>query len=457
MSGEIASSIPVADTGTDRAELALGETTPGDGEPGGPGSAASDRANGILREIFSGSVTLTVLSIVLALVAGGILMAATNSNVQAAAGYFLARPSDTLSAIWQSVSGGYVALFRGGVYNFEATNFATGMQSFLGGNGQAGSLGYATPLIAAGLGIAVGFRSGVFNIGGQGQVLVAAALAGYVSFAWNLPVGIHMIVAVLAALIGGAIWAGIVGLLKARTGAHEVIVTIMLNYIAFYLLDYFLHTPVLRAPGSQNPQTPAAQPSAILFPLLGNEYALDFGFILVIAATIYCWWLLSRSNLGFKFRAVGENPRAARVAGIRINRMYIYVMLISGVLLGLAGAYQALGNPSGVTGFGGSIDAGIGFSGITVALLGRSRPWGVFAAGILFGILQAGSYTIQADQQVDPNIVPVIQSVIVLFLAAPPLVRAIFHLPAPARREPKAKKPSATTPSVPTQKVADAK
>ncbi|MCU1529693.1 MAG: transporter permease [Frondihabitans sp.] len=431
MSDEIAASVPVADTGTQAAELAAGSRNdlpePGD--------------NPILRQILSGGVVLTLSSVVLALVAGAVLMAATNSTVDTASAYFFSRPSDTLLAIWQSVSGGYVAIFRGGVYNFEAPNFATGIQSVLGGNGGAGSLGYATPLIAAGLGIAVGFRSGVFNIGGQGQVLVAAALAGYVSFAWTLPFGVHMVVAVLAALVGAAIWAGIAGLLKARTGAHEVIVTIMLNYVAFYLLDYFLHTAVLRAPGSQNPQTPAAQKSALLFPLAGANYSIDFGFLLVVAATVYCWWLLSRSSLGFKFRAVGENPRAARIAGIRINRMYIYVMLISGTLVGVAGAYQALGNPSGVTGFGNSIDAGIGFSAITVALLGQSRPWGVFGAGILFGVLQAGSYTIQADQQVDPNIVPVIQSVIVLFLAAPPLVRAIFHLPAPNARVKPPKKP----------------
>jgi simple sugar transport system permease protein len=131
-------------------------------------------------------------------------------------------------------------------------------------------------------------------------------------------------------------------------------------------------------------------------------------------------------------RAVGENPRAARVAGIHLNRMYIYVMVISGVLVGFAGVYQVLGQIT--TGFDRGIDANIGFTAITVALLGRSRPWGVFAAGILFGILQAGSYTMQADQGVNVNVLPVIQSVIVLFLAAPPLVRAIFRLPDPARR-----------------------
>jgi simple sugar transport system permease protein len=239
-------------------------------------------------------------------------------------------------------------------------------------------------------------------------------------------------VAVLAGLAGGGFWAFIVGILKARTGAHEVIVTIMLNYIALYLIDYLLNSPVLRDPSSNAPVSPSEKPTAVFFPILGPNYSLNFGFILAIVATIFCWWLLNRSSLGFKLRAVGENPRAARVAGIRINRMFVYVMVISGILVGFAGVYQVLGQIT--TGFDRNIDSNIGFTAITVALLGRSRPWGVFAAGILFGVLQAGSYAMQADQGVNVNVLPVIQSVIVLFLAAPPLVRAIFRLPTPSQR-----------------------
>jgi simple sugar transport system permease protein len=420
--GELPASVPIASTGLDQPGLELDQIPESERATPTP----SDTANSVLREIFSGSAVLTILAIVLALIVGGVLIAATNQDVQAAAGYFFGRPTDTLSAIWTAVSGAYSALFQGGVYDFTATDFASGIAPLIN------SLNFATPLIAAGLGIAVSFRSGVFNIGGQGQVLAGAAFAGYVGFAWTLPAPLHMIVAVIAGLLGAAIWGGIVGVLKARTGAHEVILTIMFNYIAFYLLEYLLHTDVLRAPGSQNPQSPAEKSTAVFAPLLGSGYSVNFGFILVIVATVFCWWLLSRSSLGFKLRAVGENPRAARVAGIRINRMYIYVMLISGLLVGLAGVYQVLGYTT--SGFGTTIDAGIGFSAITVALLGRSRPLGVFAAGILFGVLQGGSYTMQAQQGVNVNIVPVIQSVIVLFLAAPPLVRAIFHLPSPTQR-----------------------
>jgi simple sugar transport system permease protein len=271
----------------------------------------------------------------------------------------------------------------------------------------------------------------VFNIGGQGQVLVAAAFAGYVGFAWDGPPVLHMLVALAFGLLGGTLWAGIVGVLKATTGAHEVIVTIMLNYVAFYALDYFLHTSVLRAPGSNNPQTPAEHGTAVFFPLLGERYALNFGFLLVIVATIFCAWLLSRSSLGFKMRAVGENPRAARVAGIEVNRVLIAAMAISGLLVGLAGVYQVLGQTT--TGFGVDIDAGIGFNAITVTLLGRSKPWGVFWAGILFGVFQVGGYIMQAAQNVDVDIVQILQSLIVLFIAAPPLVRTIFRLPDPAK------------------------
>jgi ABC-type uncharacterized transport system permease subunit len=421
MSDELPSAVPVADTGTDLGPLALGDKD----APVAEGPSES-RFGNLLHDIMSSSVVLTILAVVVALVIGAILIAATNANVQATSAYFISRPSDTLLAIWQSVSSAYADIFRGGIYDYTATSFGAGIASFFN------SLGFATPLIAAGLGIAVGFRSGVFNIGGTGMILVAAAAAGWVGFHFSLPFGIHMVVAIIAGLVASGIWGFIVGFLKARTGAHEVIVTIMLNYIALYLVDYLLNSPVLRDPSSNAPVSPAEKPTAIFFPVLGSQYSLNFGFILVIAATIYCWYLLSRSSLGFKLRAVGENPRAARVAGIRINRMYVYVFVISGILVGFAGVYQVLGQIT--TGFDRNIDANIGFTAITVALLGRSRPGGVFAAGVLFGILQAGSYIMQADQGINVNFIPIIEAVIVLFLAAPPLVRAIFRLPEPGSR-----------------------
>ncbi|MCU1525570.1 MAG: transporter permease [Microbacteriaceae bacterium] len=383
------------------------------------------RFSGVLREIATGNAVISILAVVLALVVGGILIAITDSGVRTASGYFFSRPGDTFAAIWNSVGGAYTALFQGSIYNFARPGFLNGIKPF------TETLTFATPLIAAGLGVALAFRVGLFNIGGRGQMLIAGALAGWVGFSFDLPWGVHLAVALAAGIAGGAVWGGLVGLLKARTGAHEVIVTIMLNYVAYYLIAYMLRTPgLLQAPGSNNPKSPPMKPTAIFPDLLGPRYNLTLGFILVIAATIFVWYLLTRSSLGFKFRAIGENPHAARVAGIDVKNMYVYAMLISGGLIGLAGANQVQGSIT--TGFGSGIDAGIGFDAITVALLGRSRPWGVFVAGILFGAFKAGGFTMQAAQGVPIDIVLVVQSLIVLFIAAPPLVRAVFRLPAPS-------------------------
>ncbi|WP_246150161.1 ABC transporter permease [Agromyces intestinalis] len=382
------------------------------------------RWNQILREIATGNAIISVLAVVLALIVGAIMIAFTDERVQSAAGYFFARPGDTFVAIWDSVSGAYAAFFQGSIYNFRRPEFASGIRPL------TETLTFATPLIAAGLGVGLAFRVGMFNIGGRGQMLMASAAAGWVAFSFDLPWGIHMIVALVAGLIAGALWAGIAGLLKARTGAHEVIVTIMLNYVALYLITWMLRTPgLLQAPGSNNPKTPPMKDTAVFPDLLGPQYNLHFGFVLAIAAVVLVWWILDRSSLGFQFRAVGENPNAARVAGINVKSMYLYAMLISGALVGLAGVSQVLGTVT--TGFSSGIDAGIGFDAITVALLGRSTPWGILAAGILFGAFKAGGFSMQAAEGVPIDIVLVVQSLIVLFIAAPPLVRSIFRLPAP--------------------------
>ncbi|WP_082590098.1 ABC transporter permease [Agromyces sp. Soil535] len=391
----------------------------------GPGEVPPpSRWTTMLNQIATGNAIISVLAVVLALIVGAIMIAFTDERVQEASGYFFARPGDTLSAIWESVSGAYSALFQGAIYNFRRDTFTAGIRPI------TETLTFATPLIAGGLGVALAFRVGMFNIGGRGQMLIAASVAGWIAFGFDLPWGIHMLVALIGGLIGGALWAGIAGVLKARTGAHEVIVTIMLNYVAFYLVSWMLRTPgLLQAPGSSNPKTPAMKETAIFPQLLGPQYNLHFGFILAVIATIVVWWILSRSSLGFKFRAVGINPNAARVAGINVKGMYVYAMLISGALLGLAGVSQVLGTVT--TGFTAGIDAGIGFDAITVALLGRSTPWGTFAAGILFGAFKAGGFSMQAAEGVPIEIVLVVQALIVLFIAAPPLVRTIFRLPDP--------------------------
>ncbi|WP_260852611.1 ABC transporter permease [Curtobacterium pusillum] len=386
-----------------------------------------DRWHAALQGILNGSALVTVLAVVLALVACGILIAITDENVRAAAGYFFARPVDTLRAIGTAVGGSYASLFEGSVVNFGASSFQQAIVPL------TRSVDYAVPLVAAGLGVALAFRAGLFNIGGQGQILMGAAAAGWVGFSFDLPAAIHIPLTIVAGIVGGAVWGGIVGVLKARTGAHEVIVTIMLNYVALYLVSYLLRTPkLLQAPGSTNPISPATKDSAVLPSLFGARYGIDLGFIVAILAVVVVWWLVNKSSLGFRFRTIGENPRAARVAGMSVPALTIWVLVISGALVGIAGAYQVQGAVT--TGFTSGIDAGIGFDAITVALLGRSKPWGVFWAAILFGVLKNGGYAMQAANGIPIDIVGVIQALIVLFIAAPPLVRAIFRIPQPGAR-----------------------
>ncbi|WP_336631526.1 MULTISPECIES: ABC transporter permease [unclassified Microbacterium] len=394
----------------------------GEPAPTPPGEFAPTRSGIFLKELLRGSAVTTVLAIVLAMIVGGILIASTNPDVQKAAGYFFARPGDTLVAIWNAVVGGYEALFRGAIFNARGADFAAQIRPI------TNSLGFATPLIAAGLGVALAFRAGLFNIGARGQMLIAAMFAGLFAFNLDLPLWLHLPITLAAGIVGGALWGGLVGLLKARTGAHEVILTIMLNYVAYYLLLWMLRTPgLLQAPNTNQPQSRATPQTAQFPDLLGPQFPqLDWGFVVVVAATVFVWWLIERSSLGLRLRAVGENPHAARAAGMNVGRLYIYAMLFAGGLAGLAAMNQIQGTVT--TGFGATIDAGIGFDAITVALLGRSRAWGTLAAGILFGALKAGSFSMQA-QGIPVDIVLVVQSLIVLFIAAPPLLRAVFFLP----------------------------
>lgn len=401
---------------------------PADGVPPASGPLTGSEippppaSNAFLRDLLRGNAVATVLALVLAMIVGGVLIAMTNDDVQEASGYFFARPGDTLAAVWHAVYNGYEALFRGAVFNPRGGDLATQLRPL------TNSLGFAAPLIAAGLGVALAFRVGLFNIGARGQMLIGVAVAGLLTFSLDLPMLLHIPLTLLAGIAGGAIWGGIVGIIKARTGAHEVILTIMLNYVAFYLLLWMIRTPgLLQRPGS-NQVISSPTPASAQFPeLLGERFPLlDWGFVIVLAATVFVWWLVERSSLGLRMRAVGENPHAAWAAGISVQRIYVYAMLFAGGLAGLAGMNQIQGAVnSGITE---SIDAGIGFDAITVALLGRSRAWGTFAAGILFGALKAGSFSMQA-QGIPVDIVLVVQSLVVLFIAAPPLLRAIFFLP----------------------------
>ncbi|MGY3318050.1 ABC transporter permease [Arthrobacter sp. TE12232] len=380
---------------------------------------APEESESVMRKIFTGNGMVTILAVLLALILGGLLIALTDKVVGTTAGYLFARPSDFLTAVWSAATSSYVALFQGAVFNPHGTGVAGQFAPLME------TLTIATPLITAGLGVALAFRAGLFNIGAQGQIIMAGILASWVGFALHLPVGLHLLLVLVAGVVGGAVWGGIVGVLKARTGAHEVIVTIMFNYIALYLLRYLLDTDLFQRPGESTPISPILDPSAVYPLLFGSQYRLHVGFLLAIAATVFVWWLLNRSTIGFEFRAVGANPKAALTAGINVPRATILVMTIAGGLAGLAGVAQVAGTEKVLTD---GVAATYGFDAITVALLGRSSPWGTFAAGLLFGAFRAGAVQMQIQTGTPIDIVLVVQSLIVLFIAAPPLVRAIFGL-----------------------------
>jgi ABC-type uncharacterized transport system permease subunit len=384
----------------------------------------TERSGSVLREIASGNALAGVLAVFLAVLVGSIMIAATDQTVRETAGYVTARPSDFFNAVWDAVSGAYTAMFRGAVYNNLVTDPAAQWRPL------TETLKFAGPLILGGLGVGIAFRASLFNIGGRGQMIIGGGAAAWVGFRFDgLPMIIHLPLAILVGMAFGALWGGIAGLLKARTGAHEVIVTIMLNYVGYYLVFWALTKDwLLATPGSVNPKSPPMKDSAILPKILGDKFNLHLGFVLALIAVAVVWWLLTRSTLGYRIRAVGENPHAARASGINVGWTYTAVMMIAGSLLGLAGVNQVLGTVT--SGVSTDIDAGIGFDAITVALLGRSRPLGILAAGLLFGAFKAGGFTMQASENISVDLVLVVQSLIVLFLAAPPLVRAIFRLPA---------------------------
>ena len=348
--------------------------------------------------------------------------------------YFFSRPTDALDASWIKVSDAYSNLFKGSIIDPQAVQRAI--------NGTvpwervffpiSETLAYTAPLAFTGLAFAVAFRGGLFNIGVQGQAIMGAIGAALVGFLLPLPVGLHLVVALLAGAIGGAIWGFVPGILKARTGAHEVITTIMLNYVALYFLSWLIIQNGIQFPGRSDAISKAVDESAELPRLLsgvGPSLRLHLGIVVALLATWAVAWLLKRSTFGFELRAVGLNPDASRTAGMNVGTTYVLVMVVAGALAGLGGTMIVLGTAYTLTN---AVIGSAGFDGLLVGLLGRARPWGVMLAALLFGALQAGGNRMQSFSGISLELVGVLQALIVLFVAAPALVSAVFRL-RPAR------------------------
>ncbi|MBQ0892855.1 ABC transporter permease [Micromonospora sp. U56] len=366
------------------------------------------------------TVTVTVLALVLAMLFGAVLIIVSDPEVLATYSYITARPGDAINSSWTVVSEAYANLFKGAVFDPEASGFQAVLSPI------SETLTYTAPLVFTGLSVALAFRGGLFNIGAQGQATMGVILAAVAGFALPLPPVVHLLVALIAGAVGGAVWGFIPGILKARTGAHEVINTIMLNYVAVYFLSW-----VIIQNGVQNPERSDAiskpvDSSAQLPRLLGDDLRVHTGILLAVLVTWFVAWLLNRSTLGFELRAVGANPDAARTAGISVTRTYVLIMVISGLLAGLGGSQMVLGSTANA--LTPLVVAQIGFDGILVALLGRVKPWGVLLAALLFGALQAGGNRMQSYSGISLELVTVLQALIVIFIAAPALVKAIFQL-----------------------------
>jgi simple sugar transport system permease protein len=367
------------------------------------------------------ALLVPALALLTALIVGALIIAFTDVDALRKMGD---DPGGAFADIGRTIRDAYLALFQGSVGGLRAISE---------------TLTAAAPLILAGLAVGIGFRAGLFNIGAEGQMIiggVTAALVGFtldLSFLGGAAILVHLPLVLLAGAFGGAIWGGIPGLLRAKTGAHEVITTIMLNNIAIRLLDWLLKTSLIGQEGRDDPVSKTVDLSARLPRLLGfmegdrpaSDIRVHAGIILALLAAAFIYWVLFKSTIGYEFRAVGYNPDAARYGGMNVVWLYVAVMALAGAMAGLAGANQVNGVLYRATpGF----SAGIGFEAISLALLGRSHPGGIVLAGLLFGALRAGGQQMQVDSAVPIDLILVIQALVVVFIAAPALIRAIYRV-----------------------------
>lgn len=363
-----------------------------------------------ILESVSDTLLVPVLSIVTALIIGALLIIITDDTVIIAFGGGIGAG---LRRAWEVISVAYSAFFNGAfgdVYHITET------------------LRFSTPYIFAGLAVALGFQGGLFNIGAEGQYFIGGLLSVFIGYSiTGLPMILHLPLALLGGMIGGAIWAGIVGLLKAKTGAHEVINSIMMNYIAIRLAEYMLDVGGPMAREGFRPVSPVIEPSAYLPQFFPADSSIRFnaGFILALVAVAFIWWLLYKTTLGYEIRTVGKSPDAARYAGINVSKIVVVTMLISGALAGLSASADILGV---IRFMPNAFSAGYGFDAIALALLGKSHPGGVLLASLLFGALRAGATNMQSVAHIPIDITSILQGLIIVFIAAPAIIRVIYRV-----------------------------
>lgn len=383
---------------------------------------------------FWSKISIPLLAIITGLLIGAILIAATSPAVyEAFSTSFWSGIKTAFSEIFIS----YKALFTGSIGDpvriFNAIASGEKQAIYEAINPFLESLVQATPYIFAGLAVALGFRAGLFNIGVEGQLFIGAACATFVGYAVKgLPWIIHMPLAFIAGGLGGALWGFIAGFLKAKTGAHEVINTIMLNWIAFRLTEWLLSGPMTRPGSGGMPISPIIEESAQIPQFFPSPVRFHLGFFIALAFAWLIWWILFKTKWGLNMRTVGTNPRAAKYAGLNVNTTTMIGMALSGALAGLAGSIQILAvNRSMALG----LSSGYGFDSIALALIGNNHPLGVVLSSILFGTLRNGATRMMVVSKIPIDIVSVIQAIILMFVAAPAIIRALYRLRKPKQEE----------------------
>jgi general nucleoside transport system permease protein len=323
----------------------------------------------------------------------------------------------------------YSALFNGSIGNpaqiIQALQSGDDLAIRRAFNPFLESLVTSTPYIFAGLAVALGFRAGVFNIGAEGQIFIGAMFGTFIGYSFTgLPAVIHIPLTLLAGFLGGAIWGFIPGWLKAKTGGHEVINTIMMNYIAFRLSDYMLRGPMQR-PDSFNPVSPMLEQSAWLPRFFADPIRFHLGFFVALLFAWLVYYLLFKTTIGFDLRTVGANPNAAKYAGMNVSAISCWRWRFRAALAGLAGINEV----AGVNRFlAAAFSSGYGFDSIALALLGKNHPAGCGAGCLLFGTLRTGATRMQVVAGIPIDIISILQAVILMFIAAPAIIRTIYRL-----------------------------
>lgn len=284
----------------------------------------------------------------------------------------------------------------------------------------AQTIGTAIPLIFSGLAMAIAAKVGVFNIGIEGQMIVGALPAALVgTYVTGLPGWLHLPLCILVAAVAGGLWAMLAAVLKNKLQINEVILTIMLNYIASYTIEYLVNNP-FRAEG-QVVRTEQIQPTAEMTTLVPHT-RLYTGIFLALAAAIVLWFVLKKTRFGYELRAVGSNPDAAEAAGINKKKYVLWAMFLSGALAGIGGAGEVLG----LYGYYiSSMTSGYGFDGIAIATMGRNNPFGTVLAALLFGALRNGATGMNRSTKIPGEFIQVLQALVILFVSTPGIIRAI--------------------------------